>query len=83
MKSFLFFRLGHSFTLKKKIPKGMVLKLSKKKTRIRVFATNVQKARTVSNEIIQLKPTFAYKDVGIRFWGKKPKLKKRKVTYTY
>jgi len=75
---YIYFRLGHSFILKKTVPKMISFFLSKKKTRIRLFTNNLKINNTLINEIIKLKPTFTYKDVGIRLFGVEPKLKQRK-----
>ena len=79
-KNLFKFQLGQSFRIFKTISKDIMNYITKKKTRLRFFSTNFNLFSVFLKSLIKLKPTFKYKDTGIRFSKKKPFLKKRRIS---
>jgi ribosomal protein L6P/L9E len=81
-RTLLHFKLGHSHPMRRTIPQGMTMAFYKRKTILRVFGSDRAKLHDFLHNVIRLRPTFAYKDIGIRYANEKPRIKKRKVVAT-
>jgi hypothetical protein len=79
-RNFIWFRLGHSKVIRWNLHKKIFSTIHKKRTIIKAFSSEKYYVLNYLNKIKKLKPTFDYKDVGVRFLNYKPKLKKRRIS---
>jgi hypothetical protein len=79
-RNFIWFRLGQSKVIRWKLSNNIFLSIHKKKTIIKAFSFNKFIGLNFLKKIIKLRPTFDYKDVGVRFLNQKPLLRKRRIS---
>lgn len=79
-RNFIWFRLGQSKVIRWNLFNNIFLTIHRKRTIIKAFSSNKFLTLNLFKKIISLRPTFDYKDVGVRFLNKKPVLKKRRIS---
>lgn len=73
-------RLGTSFIIKKTIPRGILVRISRKHTLLKFFGNNFFNFHSFLRQLLSLRRPFRYKDRGLRMYDTKPKLLKKRVS---